>query len=138
MATLPPDSAFVFDVRHVLPAVRVPTLVLHRTGDLDAHIEEGRWISRQISGARFVELPGADHLPWVGDTDTLLDEVEEFLRGATRWIGAGELLKRFCRWVHLCPWDQSPIDETGATTVVWFWETRIGTRSRFHSVPRCT
>ncbi len=72
------------DVRHVLPAVRVPTLVLHRTGDLDAHIEEGRWIAARIPGARFVELPGADHLPWVGDTDPVLDEVEEFLTGIRR------------------------------------------------------
>jgi pimeloyl-ACP methyl ester carboxylesterase len=69
------------DIRHVLPAVRVLTLVLHRTGDLDANIEEGRWIVTQIPGARFEELPGADHLPWVGDTDALLDEVEEFLTG---------------------------------------------------------
>ena len=72
------------DVRHVLPAVRVPALVLHRTGDLDASIEEGRWIAARIPGARFVELPGADHLPWVGDTDPLLDEVEEFLTGIRR------------------------------------------------------
>jgi pimeloyl-ACP methyl ester carboxylesterase len=69
------------DVRHVLPAVRVPTLVIHRTGDLDASVEEGRWIAAQIPGARFVELPGADHLPWIGDTDALVDEVEEFLTG---------------------------------------------------------
>ena len=69
------------DIRRVLPSVRVPTLVLHRRGDLDAHIEEGRYIARQIPGARFVELPGVDHLPWVGDADALLDEVEEFLTG---------------------------------------------------------
>jgi class 3 adenylate cyclase len=69
------------DIRHVLPAVSVPTLVLHRTGDLDASIEEGRWIAARIPSARFVELPGADHLPWVGDTDATLDEVEEFLTG---------------------------------------------------------
>jgi pimeloyl-ACP methyl ester carboxylesterase len=69
------------DIRGVLPAIRVPTLVLHRTGDLDAHVEEGRWIANQIPGARFVELPGEDHLPWVGDQDRLLDEVEQFLTG---------------------------------------------------------
>jgi pimeloyl-ACP methyl ester carboxylesterase len=72
------------DVRGVLPAVRVPTLVLHRTGDLDANVEEGRWIAGQIPGARFVELPGSDHVPWVGDTDLLVDEVEEFLTGIRR------------------------------------------------------
>jgi pimeloyl-ACP methyl ester carboxylesterase len=72
------------DVRGVLPAVRVPTLVLHRTGDLDANVEEGRWIAGRIPGARFVELSGSDHVPWVGDTDALVDEVEEFLTGIRR------------------------------------------------------
>jgi len=69
------------DVRTVLPTIRVPTLVLHRTGDRDAHVEEGRWIAGQIPGARFVELPGDDHIPWVGRVDELLDEVQEFLTG---------------------------------------------------------
>ena len=69
------------DVRHILPAIRVPTLVLHRTGDLDANIEEGRYIATRIPGAKFVELPGEDHLPWVGDQDAILDEIEEFLTG---------------------------------------------------------
>jgi pimeloyl-ACP methyl ester carboxylesterase len=72
------------DIRHVLPAVRAPTLVLHRTGDLDANIEEGRWIATRIPGARFVELPGADHLPWVGDTAVLLDEVAGPSSGPSR------------------------------------------------------
>jgi len=48
----------LIDVREVLPAIRVPTLILHRTGDRDANVEEGRWIDSRISGARFVELPG--------------------------------------------------------------------------------
>jgi class 3 adenylate cyclase len=74
----------LIDVREVLPAIRVPTLILHRTGDRDANVEEGRWIASRISGARFVELPGYDHLPWVGDQDALLDEVEEFLTGVRR------------------------------------------------------
>ena len=69
------------DTRAVLPTIRVPTLVIHRTGDLDANVEEGRWIASQIPGARFVELAGADHLPWVGDQDAVLDEVQEFLTG---------------------------------------------------------
>jgi len=69
------------DVRSVLPTIRVPTLVLHRVGDRDTNVEEGRWIASRIPGARFVELPGDDHLPWVGDTDGLLDVVEEFLTG---------------------------------------------------------
>jgi pimeloyl-ACP methyl ester carboxylesterase len=69
------------DIRGVLPAIHVPTLVLHRTDDIEAKVEEGRWIAGQIPGAKFVELPGADHLPWVGDQDALVDEVEEFLTG---------------------------------------------------------
>jgi len=69
------------DVRSVLPTIRVPTLVLHRVDDRDTNVEEGRWIASRIPGARFVELPGDDHLPWVGDTDGLLDVVEEFLTG---------------------------------------------------------
>jgi pimeloyl-ACP methyl ester carboxylesterase len=69
------------DVRAVLPAIRVPTLIIHRTGDRDAQVEEGRWIATQIPGARFAELPGDDHIPWVGDADGLLDIAQEFLTG---------------------------------------------------------
>ena len=72
------------DSRHVLPSIRVPTLVLHRAGDMDAKVEEGRWIASRIPGARFVQLAGEDHLPWVGDQDAVLDEVEEFLTGVRR------------------------------------------------------
>ena len=69
------------DVRHVLPTIRVPTLVLHRTGDLDANVAEGRYIAERIPGAKFVELPGNDHLPWVGNQEDILDEVEAFITG---------------------------------------------------------
>jgi len=72
------------DTRSVLPSIAAPTLVLCRTGDQDVLVEEARWIAGQIPGARFVELPGADHLAWVGDVDGLLDEVEEFLTGVRR------------------------------------------------------
>jgi class 3 adenylate cyclase len=72
------------DIRYLLPAIRVPTLVLHRTGDRDAHVEEGRWIAAQIPEAQFVELSGEDHLPWVGDQEAVLDEIEEFLTGERR------------------------------------------------------
>jgi len=68
------------DVRHVLPTVAVPTLVLHRTGDSDSRAEEGRYIADHIPGARFVELAGDDHVPWV-DGDQVVDEIEEFLTG---------------------------------------------------------
>ncbi len=67
------------DIRHVLPAIRVPTLVLHRTHDQCLKVEEGRYVAHRIPGAVFVELPGDDHLPFVGDQDALLDAVEGFL-----------------------------------------------------------
>jgi pimeloyl-ACP methyl ester carboxylesterase len=72
--------AFAIDVRDVVPAVKIPTLVLHRTGDLVSHVENGRWLARTIEGARLVELPGADHAPFV-DADEILDEIQEFLTG---------------------------------------------------------
>ena len=69
-----------FDIRDVLPSIRVPTLVLHRTGD-SLPIEGARWIAEQIPDARFVELPGDSHWPWITDPDEAVDEVEEFLTG---------------------------------------------------------
>lgn len=67
------------DVRHVLPAVRVPTLVLHRTGDACLKVEEGRYVAQLVPGAQFREFPGADHLPFVGDQDAMLDAIDAFL-----------------------------------------------------------
>ncbi len=61
-----------------------PRCVLHRTGDLDVSVEEGRWIAGQIPGAKFVELPGDDHLAWAGNADAVVDELEEFLTGVRR------------------------------------------------------
>ena len=68
------------DVREVLGSVQCPTLVLHRTGDLDSSVEEGRYIAARIPGAHLVELSGEDHVPF-DDPDQILDEVEEFLTG---------------------------------------------------------
>src|SRR4029453_6842680 len=68
------------DVRNVLPAIGVPTLVIHRSGDRDSRPEEGRYIAERISGARFVELAGEAHAPFI-DADQILDEVETFLTG---------------------------------------------------------
>ena len=63
----------------MLPSIRVPTLVIHRSEDQCLKVEEGRYVAEQIPGARYVELPGRDHLPFVGDQDAILDEVEGFL-----------------------------------------------------------
>jgi pimeloyl-ACP methyl ester carboxylesterase len=68
------------DVRHVLPSVRVPTLVLHRVGDSDSQVAESRYIAEHIPGARFVELPGVDHVPWI-DPEQIIVETQEFLTG---------------------------------------------------------
>src|SRR5215212_8750704 len=69
------------DVRNVLPSIRVPSLVIHRMDDQCLKVEEGRFVADRIPGAKFVELPGNDHLPFVGDQRAILDEMEEFLTG---------------------------------------------------------
>jgi pimeloyl-ACP methyl ester carboxylesterase len=70
----------LIDIREILPTIQAPTLVLHRTGDLDSKVDEGRYIASRIPGARFVELAGDDHVPWI-DADQVVDEVEEFVTG---------------------------------------------------------
>ena len=72
---------FQADVRALLPLVRVPTLVLHRRDDAAIQVGHGRYLAEHIPNAKYVELPGADDLYWVGDTDRMLDEIEEFLTG---------------------------------------------------------
>jgi pimeloyl-ACP methyl ester carboxylesterase/class 3 adenylate cyclase len=69
------------DVRHVLPLVRVPTLIVHRAGDTWARVEHGRYLGEQISGAKYVELPGEGQLVYLGDSGAFLDEIEEFVTG---------------------------------------------------------
>ncbi len=69
------------DVRNVLPLIRVPTLVIHRTGDMCLKVEEGRYVASKIPGSQYVELPGNDHLPFVGNQTEILDEIEVFVTG---------------------------------------------------------
>jgi pimeloyl-ACP methyl ester carboxylesterase len=70
------------DITDVLPTIHVPTLVIHRTEDVTVNVEGGRTLADRIPDARYVELPGADHIPWVGDNgDRIADEIEEFLTG---------------------------------------------------------
>ena len=69
------------DVRPVLPAIHVPTLVLHRTGDRALPIAASRYLAERIPGATLVELDGIDHLWWIGDADAIVDEVQHFLTG---------------------------------------------------------
>ena len=71
-----------FDVRDILPSIRVPTLVLHRRDDSFIKIEHSRYIARQIPGARYVELEGSDNMFSLGDSEALLGEIEEHFTGA--------------------------------------------------------
>ena len=67
------------DIRHVLPSIQVPALVLHRRGDKDSKVEEGRFLASRIPGARFIELAGDDHLPWLGNTNEVLGPIDSFI-----------------------------------------------------------
>ena len=69
------------DVRHILRAIRVPTLILHRSGDTRVNVEGGRYLATNIPGAKYVEFPGTDHFLWAGNVDSVTDEIEEFLTG---------------------------------------------------------
>jgi len=80
------------DVRAVLPAIRVPVLVLHRTGDAAVPIAAGRALAAQIRGACFVELAGGDHLPFVGDSAAIAQEVRGFLARADKPADATRML----------------------------------------------
>src|SRR3989442_9030258 len=72
---------YEIDIRHILPAIRVPTLILHATGDLTTNVGASRYIARQIPDAKLVELASTDHLPWAADAETIVDEIEEFVTG---------------------------------------------------------
>ena len=75
-------ASFNYDVRSLLPSISVPTLVLHREGNRFIRLGAGRYLAEHIPSAKFVVLPGDDHLFFVGDTDAVVDEIEEFLTGA--------------------------------------------------------
>jgi len=69
------------DIRDILPSIRVPTLILHREGDRLINVENSRYMATRIPDAKYVELKGVDHLPWFGDSEAVLAEIEEFLTG---------------------------------------------------------
>jgi class 3 adenylate cyclase len=77
-------TSFSADVRAELPSVRCPTLVISRTECFADLVEHGRYLSEAIAGARFVTFPGPDMLPWSGEFDSLVDEIEEFVTGTLR------------------------------------------------------
>ena len=80
------------DVTHILPAIRVPALVVHAARDQTLSVENGRDLARRISGARYLELDSQDHLPWVTDTDAITSEVQEFLTGERTAVSADRVL----------------------------------------------
>jgi pimeloyl-ACP methyl ester carboxylesterase len=101
---------FDVDVRLVARALQVPTLVLHREGDQTVPVAIGRWLGRNIPNARYFEQPGDHHIPWLGDAEGLLDQVQHFLTGShekgdsdrvlatvvfTDIVGSTELVARF-------------------------------------------
>jgi class 3 adenylate cyclase len=80
------------DVRPILPSIRVSTFIIHRQGDVRVNVEAGRFMARQIPNAKYLELPGSDHLLWTGETERVLDEVEEFLTGSRSAIDSDRVL----------------------------------------------
>lgn len=80
------------DISGILSTIRVPTLVIHRSDDTVVSVEGGRFLAQNIPGARYVELPGADHLPYIGDTDVIADTVEEFVTGSRPEIDTDRIL----------------------------------------------
>jgi class 3 adenylate cyclase len=80
------------DVRELLPSILVPTLVLHRRDNRALGIEHGRYLAEHLTNAKFVELKGGDHAYWVGETDVMLDEIEEFLTGVRQHVEADRTL----------------------------------------------
>ena len=119
------------DIRPVLPAIRVPTLVIHRTGDRCLLVEEGRYLASRIPGARFLELPGDDHLPFVGDQDAVLDAIEPFLRDAGQTAADGRVLATVL-WADVRGGaDDGALARTAEREVAWFKGrlSRPGSRS---------
>jgi len=93
----------------------VPTLILHRRGDRDSKIEEGRYIAGRIPNAKLVELEGEDHLIFVGDVNSVLDEIEEFLTGARRSVELERVLATILF-----------TDIVGSTSQAASWATVVG------------
>jgi pimeloyl-ACP methyl ester carboxylesterase len=82
MARASLEAAFRTDVRPILPTITVPTLVIHAREDRVVPVRLGRYLADHIPGARYLEVDGADHLPWLSDPDTILTGIEEFLTGS--------------------------------------------------------
>jgi class 3 adenylate cyclase len=80
------------DVRHLLADIQVPTLILHSAGDVIVPVAQGQFLAAKIRGARFVELPGADHIYWFTNGDAVADESQAFLTGSRGSVAGGRRL----------------------------------------------
>src|SRR5208282_5507187 len=81
------------DISDIVSTIRVPTLVIHRTEDVTINVEGGRYLAKHIPGARYIELPGQDHPPWIGDNAMeIADAIEEFLTGAPASVPVDRVL----------------------------------------------
>jgi class 3 adenylate cyclase len=72
------------DIRDVLPSIRAPTLVLHRSGNLFVRVQHGRYLAEHIPEARYVEISGTDYFPFLGNSDLILEEIRRFVKGVSR------------------------------------------------------
>lgn len=117
------------DVRSALSQVRVPTLVLHRTHDRCLSVEEGRYMASLIPGSRFVELPGIDHLPFVGDQEAVLSQIEDFVLGRRPRLQVDRVLATVLVAQFFSPSADAPVlwKEDSRREVEWF----RGRRSHF-------
>ena len=83
---------FEIDIRHVLPAIRVPTLLLHAVGDRSVPVSASRYMAQQIPGAKYVELPGTDHAPVRANSEAILNEIQRFMVAAQQPVEADRVL----------------------------------------------
>jgi class 3 adenylate cyclase len=86
------DANAQIDVRSILPQVRVPTLIIHRTDERVVSVANGRYFAEHLPGARLLEQPGEDHLPWLGDSEGALAAIEEFVTGSRHHVDADRIL----------------------------------------------
>ena len=92
MARVMQSILYQTDVRHCLPDINTPTLIIQRGGNPMFGRGHGRYLADHVAGAKYVELPGADLLYWVGDATAMLDEIEEFVTGVRGGAGAERVL----------------------------------------------
>lgn len=112
------------DIRGILKTIQVPTLVIHRSGDKCLLVEEGRFLAKQIPGAKFIELPGKDHLPFVGDQGAILDEIEEFLTGVRHQSHIDRVLATVL-YAKLCPAEPPDSGTSGAAELIAMHQAHV-------------